>query len=83
MDSDSPADHIYHINSASQALKQAMQDLAETTGRSVKDLEGITMGAAFEMVSDFFGEENLPEFWRIWQEWNIALDEPPAEMGDL
>ena len=80
---DSPADHIFHWNSASMALKQAMSELADTTGRSLKGLEGITLGAAYEMVHDFFGEENLPDFWKIWMEWNIALEEPPAEMGDL
>ena len=79
---DTAADHTFHTNSASQALLQAMRDLAEATGRSLKELEGITLGAAFDMAVETHGDE-LPEFWRIWNEWSLALEEPPAEMGDL
>ncbi len=79
---DSAADHIFHSNSASQALLKAMKELGEATGRTVKDLEGITLGAAFDIAVETHGDQ-LPEFWHIWSEWSLALDEPPAEMGDL
>ena len=79
---DSAADHVFHSNSASQALLKAMRELSEATGRTAKDLEGITLGAAFDLAVETHGDE-LPEFWLIWNEWNLALDEPPAEMGDL
>ncbi len=79
---DSAADHIFHMNSASQALLKAMKDLAESTGRTIKDLEGITLGAAFDLAVETHGDE-LPDFWTVWNEWSLALDEPPAEMGDL
>ena len=79
---DSAADHIFHMNSASQALLSAMRELAESTGRTIKDLEGITLGAAFDMAVETHGAE-LPDFWRVWNEWCIALDEPPPEMGEL
>ena len=80
---DTAADHIFHVNSASQALLAAMRELSEANGQTLKQLEGITLGAAFQMAVETHGEDQLPEFWRIWNEWNIALEEPPAEMGDL
>ena len=79
---DSAADHIFHSNSASQALLESMRELAEATHRTLKDLEGITLGAAFDLAVETHGDR-LPEFWTIWNEWSIALDEPPGEMGDL
>lgn len=79
---DSAADHIFHSQSASQALLKAMRELAEASERSLKDLEGITLGAAFDLAVETHGDE-LPQFWVIWNEWNLALEEPPAEMGDL
>ena len=79
---DSAADHIFHSNSASQALLKAMRELAEATHRTVKELEGISLGAAFDLAVETHGDE-LPDFWRVWNEWSIALDEPAAEMGDL
>ncbi len=79
---DSAADHIFQSNSASQALLKAMRELAEATHRTLKDLEGITLGAAFDLAVETHGDK-LPEFWRIWNEWSLALEEPPAEMGEL
>lgn len=79
---DSAADHIFHSQSASQALLKAMRELAANRGRTLKDLEGITLGVAFDLAVETHGDE-LPQFWVIWNEWNLALDEPPADMGDL
>ena len=80
---DTAADHIFHANSASQALLKAMRELSEANGQTLKQFEGITLGAAYQMAVETHGEDQLPEFWQIWNEWNIALEEPPAEMGDL
>ncbi len=80
---DTAADHIFHANSASQALLAAMRELSEANGQTLKQFEGITLGAAFQMAFEAHGENQLPDFWRIWNEWNISLEEPPAEMGDL
>ncbi|GDY07293.1 MAG: hypothetical protein DWI21_17465 [Planctomycetota bacterium] len=79
---DSAADHIFHSQSASLALQKAMCELADATGRALKDLEGITLGVAFDLAVEAHGDE-LPDFWVIWNEWNLSLEEPPAEMGDL
>jgi hypothetical protein len=79
---DTAADHVFHSESASQALLNAMKQLAEASQRSLKELEGITLGAAFDLAVETYGAD-LPEFWVIWNEWNLALEEPPAEMGDL
>ena len=79
---DTAADHIFHSQSASLALQKAMRELAEATGRVLKDLEGITLGAAFDLGVETHGDE-LPQFWVIWNDWNLSLEDPPAEMGDL
>lgn len=79
---DTAADHIFHSESASQALLNAMKQLAEASQRSLKELEGITLGSAFDLAVETHGAD-LPEFWVIWNEWNLALEEPPGEMGDL
>ena len=79
---DTAADHVFHSQSASQALLMAMRELAEAADRALNDLEGITLGAAFDLAVETHGDE-LPQFWLIWNEWNLALEDPPAEMGDL
>ena len=80
---DTAADHIFHSQSASQALLAAMRALADASQQSFKSMEGITLGAAYELAVNVFGHDDLPEFWRIWMEWNISLEDPPAEMGDM
>lgn len=47
---DTAADHVFHSQSASQALLKAMRELADATDRALKDLEGITLGAAFDLA---------------------------------
>ncbi len=79
---DTAADHVFHSQSASMALVKAMRELAVATERNPKELEGITLGAAFDLAVETHGDE-LPEFWVIWNEWNLALEDPPAAMGDL
>ena len=79
---DSAADHIFHSQSASQALLKAMRELAEATGRIPKEMEGMSLGAAFDLAVETHGDE-LPDFWVVWNDWNLSLDDPPAEMGDL
>lgn len=79
---DTAADHIFHSQSASLALQKAMRELSEASGRALKDLEGISLGAAFDLAVETHGDK-LPDFWVIWNEWNLSLEDPPAEMGDL
>ena len=79
---DSAADHVFHSQSASQALLKAMRALADATGRTAKEMEGMTLGTAFDLAVETHGDE-LPDFWVVWNDWNLSLDDPPAEMGDL
>ncbi len=78
---DSAADHEFNPRSASTALKAAIKDLAEKTGRTEADFAGIRMGDAYELAVESFGAD-LPEFWTIWNGWNTAPDDP-APWGDL
>jgi hypothetical protein len=75
------ASHIYSRKTASRALLKAMDELGLQADKSSEELEGITLGQAYELAVAVYGE-NLPDFWRIWNEWNEA-DDNPAPMGDL
>jgi hypothetical protein len=75
------ASHRFLRRQASPALVQAMQDLAERTGRTTAEFEGTTLGEAYSLAVSAYGA-NLPDFWRIWNDWNTAPDELP-EMGEL
>lgn len=81
MDDDSAADHTFDPRVAAPALKQAIADLADRTGKPESDFSGIRLGAAFQLASATYGDE-LPEFWKVWRSWNDAPDDP-APWGDL
>ena len=80
-DSD-PGDHRFNPQTASPALKTAMADLAERTGRDDSDFADITLAEAYNLAAATYAD-GLPEFWRVWQSWNASSFDPPAEMGDL
>ena len=75
------AAHEFHRQYAAPALKKAMEDLCARTGRTLESLEGITLGEAYRLAVRTYGDD-LPEFWRIWNSWNEAPDDP-APMGEL
>jgi hypothetical protein len=59
------AEHTFNHKWAAPPLKQAMQDLAEKTGRSLDELDGIKLGEAYLESVEAYGDE-LPEFWKVW-----------------
>lgn len=77
-----PGTHRFNPKTASPALKAALADLARETERPGSDFDGMALGPLYELAATTYGDE-LPNFWMIWQQWNIASKEPPAEMGDL
>lgn len=79
-DSDSPGDEYFRQHGASQAELQAMRDLAERQGRTLAEMEAFTMNEACEQAQAVYGEQ-LPEFWRVWLQWQQPYDVPP--MGEL
>ena len=78
---DDTSEHEFDPHAASPALKQAIADLASRTGRPESDFVGIRLGDAFALAKETYGDQ-LPEFWRVWQSWNTASDNP-APWGDL
>lgn len=76
------AEHVFNRKYASAALRQAMENLAARHGQSLDDVDGMTLGEAYRMAVDTYGNEDLPEFWRVWSQWNDAPDDP-APTGDL
>jgi len=78
---DSAADHEFSPRAAAPALNQAIADLAARTGRPESEFTGIRLGDAYQLAREAFGDE-LPEFWKVWNSWNDAPDDP-APWGDL
>ncbi len=77
-----PGAHRFNPKTASPALKGAVAELARETERRESEFDGMTLGALYELAATTYGDE-LPQFWKIWQQWNIASKAPPAETGDL
>ena len=75
------AEHLFNRKSAAPALITAMQDLADRSGRTLDSLDQMRLGDAFDLAVELYGDD-LPEYWRIWNDWNTAPDEP-RPMGDL
>lgn len=75
------ADHEYNSRYASIALKNAIQELSQRSGTPLQEFEGISLGKAFAMANESYGTE-LPEFWKVWDSWNSASDDP-APLGEL
>jgi hypothetical protein len=76
---DSPGrQEVYRRRDATRALAAAMTDLAERLGRSPESVEEMTLGEAYDLALAHY--ETLPEFWRIWADWQQVR---PAPMGDL
>jgi hypothetical protein len=65
---------------APRPLLQAMAALAQQSGRTLAQLEGITLGEAFDLAVATYADA-LPEYWRVWADWQ--RDRPPQPMGDL
>jgi hypothetical protein len=75
------AEHLFNRKSAAPVLIAAMQDLADRSGRTLDSMDQMRLGDAFDLAVELYGN-NLPEYWRIWNDWNTAPDEP-RPMGDL
>jgi hypothetical protein len=75
------AEHLFNRKSAAPALITAMQDLALRSGRTLESMDQMRLGDAFDLAVELYGDD-LPEYWRIWNDWNTAPDEP-RPMGDL
>ncbi len=80
-DSD-PGAHRFNPRTAAPALKAAMADLAQQSGRPAAEFDGMSLGDAYRLACSTYGGE-LPAYWKNWQTWNLASQQPPAPMGDL
>ena len=58
-------------------LLAAVDDLCLRLNKSLDDMERLTMGEVFELVQSVHGQ-NLPDFWRIWADWNLPNQEQPT-----
>ena len=74
-------DRFNRQEAAGTPLLAAIEELCRLNpGRSLDDMEQLTLGEIFAIAVETHAGE-LPEFWRIWQDWNQpGLQQP---MGDL
>ena len=75
------AEHLFNRKSAAPVLIAAMQELADRNGRTLESMDQMRLGDAYDLAVATYGDE-LPEYWRIWNDWNTSPDDP-APMGDL
>jgi hypothetical protein len=75
------AEHLFNRKSAAPVLITAMQNLADRSGRTLDSMDQMRLGDAFDLAVELYGDD-LPEYWRIWNDWNTAPHEP-RPMGDL
>ncbi len=61
-------------------LVTAVEQLCRDAGCSIEHMEQRTPSEIFELARDHYGSD-LPEFWRIWEDWHESDEIPP--MGDL
>lgn len=72
---DSTADHEFNPKNASPALKTAIAELATKSGRDEAEFTGIRLGDAYALAVKTWGDD-LPNFWKVWNSWNTASNEP-------
>jgi hypothetical protein len=75
------AEHLFNRKSAAPALIGAMRELADRNGRTLESMDQMRLGDAYDLAVETYRDQ-LPEYWRIWNDWNTAPDDP-APMGDL
>ncbi len=72
--------NVFQRASASRALLAAMTDLAERLGESLEALENCPLADAYRRAQAVYGVD-LPDFWRIWGEWQLPAD--LSTLGEL
>ncbi len=73
-------DHFDRHEARGTPLLAAVNELCQHLDKSLEEMEELTMGEVFLLAQKVHGRE-LPEFWRIWADWNLPGQEQP--MGDL
>jgi hypothetical protein len=75
-----PNDERFDRREAAAPLLRAVEELAGRLGRPVDEMEQLTLGEIAALAAATYGPD-LPEFWRVWNDWNRPDQEQP--MGDL
>ena len=70
----------FHRRGVGRPFLEAAVTLAEQTGKSLDDLEQMTLGDIFNLAVAVHGEQ-LPEFWQTWLDWHTP--QPIQPLGDL
>lgn len=73
-------DHFDRLEACGTPLLAAVNELCLRLGKSLDDMERLTMGEVYELAESVYTDE-LPEFWRIWADWNLPDQQQP--MGEL
>ncbi len=78
---DSPgSEDLFNRKDATQALLRAVTELAGRLGKPLESMEQCTLAECYDLAVENYGD-GLPEFWRIWRQWQQPYDIPP--MGEL
>lgn len=74
-----PAHELYNPDESAAALRDAVADLAQATGRSPESFTGMSLAEIAALADATY--DQLPQFWKVWQDWHAP--QPPPQMGDL
>ena len=69
----------YDPKDCGQAMVDAVAALAAKRGEDPNEYIGRSLQYVFNLVLETYDE--LPEFWRVWEEWHAP--QPKPDMGDL
>lgn len=73
-------DERFSRGTAPRPLVEAVTAFCESSGRNLEDMEQMTPHEIYELAAAHYAGQ-LPEFWRVWQDWHESDDVQP--MGDL
>ena len=76
----SPQSELFSRKTSAAAYLVAVQDLCDKTGRTLYQMEQLTLHEIFEIAENIYGP-SLPEFWEVWKDWH--QNDKVQPMGDL
>lgn len=76
----SPQEERFDRRTAGKPYLAAVQELCAHAGKSLEQMEQLSLNEIFELAEATYGE-NLPSFWQTWRDWHD--DDEVQPMGDL
>lgn len=76
----SPETERFDRDNVGQPLLDAVQELCRLTGKTLDDIERLSLHEVSLLADEVYGDKLTP-FWRNWKDWHA--DDEVQPMGDL